>query len=263
MGPPTPSTPPSRNVLNLPVDAQVRVGAQVVGQVGAISHPGLPSRPDPRHREVRPPAGRDDRPGPLRRSAGRRVRPLAGTRDVDRPRPARTNDRFLGPGRAHPRVGDEHGSERRGHLRRPVPRPQWRWDQPARDDHHELNDTFDGNQTPIRSFLTTIDHGVSSLAGGKAAIDNALASISNLTKQLNGGGHTIADGNQQPSRPAIGVLAGENQPDRRAPHPALQSGRRRAPRSPSRAGRTPLPTPRISCRWSSSSSRCRPSWPPT
>ena len=59
---------------------------------------------------------------------------------------------------------------------------------------HELNNTFDGNQPPIRSFLTTIDQGVSSLAGGRTAIDSALASIANLTKELNGGRTTIATG---------------------------------------------------------------------
>ena len=58
----------------------------------------------------------------------------------------------------------------------------------------QLNNTFTGNQTPIRSFLTTIDNGVSSLAGGRAAIDDALTSISNLSGKLNGGGPTIANG---------------------------------------------------------------------
>ena len=73
----------------------------------------------------------------------------------------------------------------------------------------QLNDTFNGNQTPIRSFLTTIDDGVSSLAGGRAAIDDALASISNLSGKLNGGGPTIANGIDALA-PAVGVLASEN-----------------------------------------------------
>jgi phospholipid/cholesterol/gamma-HCH transport system substrate-binding protein len=74
---------------------------------------------------------------------------------------------------------------------------------------HELNDTFDGNQPPIRSFLTTIDQGVSSLAGGRTAIDGALAAIANLSRKLNGGGTTIANGISSLA-PAIGVLASEN-----------------------------------------------------
>ena len=62
---------------------------------------------------------------------------------------------------------------------------------------------------PIRSFLTTIDNGVSSLSGGKAAIDGALASIANLSSKLNGGSATIATGIGTIG-PAIGVLASEN-----------------------------------------------------
>ena len=62
----------------------------------------------------------------------------------------------------------------------------------------QLNDTFNGNQTPIRSFLTTIDNGVSSLAGGRAAIDAALASISNLSSKLNGGGADHRQRHQTP-----------------------------------------------------------------
>jgi phospholipid/cholesterol/gamma-HCH transport system substrate-binding protein len=74
---------------------------------------------------------------------------------------------------------------------------------------HELNNTFNGNQPQIRSFLTTIDKGVSSLAGGHTAIDNALASIAGLTHKLNGGRQTIANGINALA-PAIGVLASEN-----------------------------------------------------
>ena len=74
---------------------------------------------------------------------------------------------------------------------------------------HELNNTFNGNQPQIRSFLTTIDRGVGSLAGGRTAIDNALASIENLTRKLNGGRQTIANGINALA-PAIGVLASEN-----------------------------------------------------
>jgi phospholipid/cholesterol/gamma-HCH transport system substrate-binding protein len=74
---------------------------------------------------------------------------------------------------------------------------------------HELNNTFRGNQPQIRSFLTTIDQGLNSLAGGRTAIDNALVSIEGLTRKLNGGRNTIANGINALA-PAIGVLASEN-----------------------------------------------------
>jgi phospholipid/cholesterol/gamma-HCH transport system substrate-binding protein len=74
---------------------------------------------------------------------------------------------------------------------------------------HELNNTFNGNQPQIRSFLTTIDKGLNSLAGGRVAIDNALTSIKNLTHKLNSGRQTIASGINALA-PAVGVLASEN-----------------------------------------------------
>jgi phospholipid/cholesterol/gamma-HCH transport system substrate-binding protein len=74
---------------------------------------------------------------------------------------------------------------------------------------HELNNTFNGNQPQIRSFLVTIEHGLNSLAGGRVAIDNALTSIEGLTHKLNGGRQTIASGINAIA-PAVGVLADEN-----------------------------------------------------
>jgi phospholipid/cholesterol/gamma-HCH transport system substrate-binding protein len=74
---------------------------------------------------------------------------------------------------------------------------------------HELNNTFNGNQPQIKSFLTTIDQGFNSLAGGRVAIDNALTSIEGLTQKLNGGRQTIANGIDALA-PAVGVLASEN-----------------------------------------------------
>lgn len=74
---------------------------------------------------------------------------------------------------------------------------------------HELNNTFNGNQPQIRSFLGTIDSGLNSLASGRTSIDNALTSIEGLTRKLNGGRNTIANGINSLA-PAIGVLASEN-----------------------------------------------------
>jgi phospholipid/cholesterol/gamma-HCH transport system substrate-binding protein len=73
----------------------------------------------------------------------------------------------------------------------------------------ELNDTFDGNQPQIRSFLTTIDRAVRTIAGGKAAVDGALTAINQLTSQLNSGRSVIGNGIQAIA-PAVGVLASEN-----------------------------------------------------
>jgi phospholipid/cholesterol/gamma-HCH transport system substrate-binding protein len=197
------------NVLNLPVDAQVRVGAEVVGEVSAISTQDF--RADLTldiEKSVRLPVGttaqvRFDDPLGDEYILLQAPATLSAATDED-------NDKFLGPD-AHipesatsdaPSVEDTFGALslvlNGGGINQ------------LQTIIGQLNATFDGNQTPIRSFLTTIDNGVSSLAGGKVAIDNALASISNLTNQLNGGGYTIATGIGTIA-PAIGVLASENQ----------------------------------------------------
>jgi phospholipid/cholesterol/gamma-HCH transport system substrate-binding protein len=197
------------NVLNLPDDAQVRVGAQVVGQVGAITtrdfQADLTLDID---KSVRLPVGTiaqvrfDD--------------PLGDEyillQDPSAPSTATTDDtrRYLAPGAripdsstsTAPSVEDTFGALslflNGGGINQ------------LQTIISQLNDTFNGNQTPIRSFLTTIDDGVSSLSGGRAAIDDALASISNLSTKLNAGAPTIANGIDTIS-PAIGVLASENQ----------------------------------------------------
>lgn len=196
------------NVLNLPTDAQVRVGAQVVGQVGDI--------------------GTRDFKADLTLDIKKDVRLLARTTAqirFDNPlgdeyvflqEPSTLVDagnrrvsRFLSPGAVIPEaststapsVEDTFGALslvlNGGGINQ------------LETIIHELNDTFTGNQPPIRSFLTTIDQGVSSLAGGRVAIDNALASISNLSRKLNAGSGTIANGIASLA-PAIGVLASEN-----------------------------------------------------
>jgi phospholipid/cholesterol/gamma-HCH transport system substrate-binding protein len=74
---------------------------------------------------------------------------------------------------------------------------------------HELNQTFAGNQPQIRQLLSNINTAVTSLAGNAGALDNALAAISSLLQQLNRGSTTIVTGITTLA-PAIGVLAGEN-----------------------------------------------------
>jgi phospholipid/cholesterol/gamma-HCH transport system substrate-binding protein len=196
------------NVLNLPDDAQVRAGAQVVGEIGAIStHDYQADLTLDINRSVRLPVGTtaqvrfDDPLGDeyILLQAPTTSSPAAGE----------VNRAFLAPG-AHipesatstaPSVEDTFGALSLVLNGGGINQLQTIIDQ--------LNKTFGGNQTPIRSFLTTIDNGVSSLSGGKVAIDNALTSIANLTDKLNGGRTTIATGIGTIA-PAVGVLASEN-----------------------------------------------------
>jgi phospholipid/cholesterol/gamma-HCH transport system substrate-binding protein len=196
------------NVLNLPTDAQVREGAEVVGQVAVIATTNFKA-------DLTLAIKRDVR---LRRGTTAQIRfdnPLGDEYVLLQSPPELTSavthppSPFLAPGAVIPEgstgtapsVEDTFGALsvvlNGGGINQ------------LETIIHELNDTFGGNQPSIRSFLTTIDHGVTSLAGGRTAIDGALASIANLSRQLNGGGGTIANGINSLA-PAIGVLAGEN-----------------------------------------------------
>ena len=120
------------NVLNLPQDAQVRIGAQVVGQVGAIStshyRADLTLDID---RGVRL---------PTRTTAQVRFDNPLGDEYVLLQPPtivtvsAAHRARFLRPGATISRERDQHRAERGGHIRRAVPGAQRRGHQPARDD---------------------------------------------------------------------------------------------------------------------------------
>jgi phospholipid/cholesterol/gamma-HCH transport system substrate-binding protein len=201
------------NVLNLPDQAQVRVGAQVVGQVGSISTKDYQADLTlDIKKSVRLPVGTiaqvrfDD---PLGDEYILLQPPSTPSTPSGPSATTADSSRFLAPG-AHipdsststaPSVEDTFGALslvlNGGGINQ------------LQTIIGQLNDTFNGNQTPIHSFLTTIDDGVSSLAGGRAAIDGALASISNLSGKLNGGAPTIANGIDALA-PAVGVLASEN-----------------------------------------------------
>jgi phospholipid/cholesterol/gamma-HCH transport system substrate-binding protein len=196
------------NVLNLPDDAQVRDGAQVIGQVGAISTKNFQAdlTLDIR-RSVQLPVGTtaqvrfDDPLGDEYILLQAPTSPPTGTSEE--------SNRFLVGGAripasstsTAPSVEDTFGALslvlNGGGINQ------------LQTIIRELNDTFNGNQGSIRSFLSTIDNGVSSLSGGRPAIDQALASISNLSSKLNAGGPTIATG-LSTITPAVGVLAGED-----------------------------------------------------
>jgi len=194
------------NVLNLPDDAQVRVGAEVVGEVADISTSNFQADLTlDIKKSVRLLSGttaqvRFDNPlGDEYVMLSEPVSPSAGI----------VTSQYIAPGSliaeadtsTAPSVEDTFGALslvlNGGGLNQ------------LQTIIHELNNTFNGNQPQIRSFLTTIDQGVSSLAGGRTSIDNALSSISNLSHKLNGGRQTIANGINALA-PAIGVLASEN-----------------------------------------------------
>jgi virulence factor Mce-like protein len=193
------------NVLNLPDDAQVRLGAQVIGEVSSIStqnfQADLTLQID---KGVQLPVGtiaqvRFDNPlGDEYVILQEPVSPAVSTKA-----------RFLQSGSlisvndtsTAPSVEDTFGALslvlNGGGLNQ------------LQTIIHELNDTFNGNQPQIRSFLTTIDSGVSTVSHGRAVIDAALQSIESLTVRLNAGRGVIANGIATIA-PAVGVLASEN-----------------------------------------------------
>ena len=193
------------NVLNLPIGAQVRVGAQVVGGVTAISSRDFQAR--------------------VTLSVKKNVTLLQGTTAVVR---------FDNP------LGDEYVllTAPSDHQAPPLAAganiPETlTGTAPSVEDTFgalslvlnggginqlhtiitELNNAFSGNQPQIRSFLNTVNTALSSLAGGQAAFDDFLTSAANLTNKLNGNGGagatTIANGISSISA-ATGVLASEN-----------------------------------------------------
>lgn len=197
------------DVLNLSVDAQVRVGAEVVGQVGAISTRNFEAdlTLDIR-RAVRLPVGTtaqvrfDD---PLGEEYVMLQPPTTLSSSVPTPTTS-----FLGRGSLIPESSTSTAPSVEDTLGALSLVLNGGGINQLGTIIHELNGTFGGNQPSIRSFLTTINQGVTSLSSGRSAIDNALTSMSNLTKELNGGGSTIATGIGTIG-PAIGVLAGEDQ----------------------------------------------------
>ncbi len=196
------------NVLNLPDNAQVRLGAEVVGQVSDITTSNFQANLTLEIKKtVRLFVGTTAQirfDNPLGDEYVILSEPVAPTSS-----PGAATSQYIAPGAlipetdtsTAPSVEDTFGALslvlNGGGLNQ------------LQTIIHELNNTFNGNQPQIRSFLTTIDRGVSSLAGGRTSIDNALASIENLTHKLNGGRQTIANGINALA-PAIGVLASEN-----------------------------------------------------
>jgi phospholipid/cholesterol/gamma-HCH transport system substrate-binding protein len=189
------------NVLNLPQNAQVHEGTQIVGQVGTI-------KVDNFHADVE-----------LKIRNGIRL-PVGTTAEV----------RFDNP------LGEEYVLLRQpsrpasGYLTAKANIPLAKTDTaPSVEDTlaalstvlngggigqlgiiiHELNQTFAGNQLQIRDLLSNINAAVTALATNSTSVDNALAAIGNLFRQFNQGSGTLVTG-VNTIGPAINILANEN-----------------------------------------------------
>lgn len=73
---------------------------------------------------------------------------------------------------------------------------------------HQTDLALSGNQQDIRSLLQNLDSTVSTLAHGTPALDDALTAMATLSKTLNEGSSTITEGIAALG-PAASVLAGE------------------------------------------------------
>jgi phospholipid/cholesterol/gamma-HCH transport system substrate-binding protein len=193
------------NVLNLPVGGQVRVGPQVVGEVSDISAIDFQASV----------TMRIEKNVTLLQGTTAQVRfdnPL-GDEYVLLTAPADTQVPHLRPGAqipesdtgTAPSVEDTLGALslvlNGGGINQ------------LQTIIHELNNAFNGNQPQIRSFLGTVNAALSSLAHGRVALDDFLASAGNLTRELNGTGGAGANKISKAVSsiaPAIGVLASEN-----------------------------------------------------
>jgi phospholipid/cholesterol/gamma-HCH transport system substrate-binding protein len=194
------------NVLNLPVDAQVRLGAEVVGEVGSISTQDFAADVNMSiKRGVELVQGttaqvRFDNPlgeeyillqSPANAATAAALRPGSLIPETDTSTAPSVEDTFG----ALSLVLNGGGLNQ---LQTII---------------YELNHTFNGNQPQIRSLLSTINGAVTTLAGGRVPVDNALAAISNLSQKLDGhggaGAATIGTGIDSIA-PAIGELASEN-----------------------------------------------------
>jgi phospholipid/cholesterol/gamma-HCH transport system substrate-binding protein len=193
------------NVLNLPVEGQVRVGPQVVGEVTSISASDFRASV----------TMRIEKSVTLLKGTTAQVRfdnPL-GDEYVLLTAPADTQAPHLQPGAQIPESDTSTAPSVEDTLGALSLVLNGGGINQLQTIIHELNNTFNGNQPQIRSFLGTVNAAVSSLANGRKALDDFLSSAGNLTRKLNGtggaGANTIGKGLSSIS-PAIGVLASEN-----------------------------------------------------
>jgi phospholipid/cholesterol/gamma-HCH transport system substrate-binding protein len=193
------------NVLNLPAEGQVRVGPQVVGEITNISASDFKASVTMRiEKNVK-----------LLQGTTAQVRfdnPL-GDEYVLLTAPADTQAPKLRPGAQIPETDTSTAPSVEDTLGALSLVLNGGGINQLQTIIHELNDAFNGNQPQIRSFLGTVNTAVTTLAGGRTALDDFLSSAANLTQQLNGkggaGANTISKAITSIA-PAIGVLASEN-----------------------------------------------------
>lgn len=188
------------DVLNLPVDAQIREGARVIGQVSSMHVVDYRAQVVLHiDRAVRVPVGstvevRFDNP--------------LGDQYIEL-RPAGGATTFLAAGdrigladtAAAPTVEDTLGAFATVLTGGGVGNIQ--------TISHELNQMFAGNQPQIRQLLDRLNRSATTLAGGLGPIDNALTAVASLTTRLNSSSGTLVKGLQQIA-PAIRLLAEQN-----------------------------------------------------
>lgn len=190
------------DVLNLPANAEIRDGARVVGEVGAMEVDGYRAEVELRFLDgVEVPSGttvevRFDNPlgdqfveihRPPEGQGGPPLRDgdtLAAEDTAAAPTVEDTLGAFAtvltGGG-----VGDLHTISR------------------------ELNAVFSGNEPQVRQLLGRLEKSAELLAGGLGPIDRALDEVARLSRQLDDGSDVLVDGIKEIS-PALGVLADLN-----------------------------------------------------
>lgn len=188
-------------VLNLPSDAQVRIGPQVVGLVSDIQTENFVAKLDLAIKQgVQLPVGT---------TAQVRFDNPLGDQYVLLSLPEQPSGRMLGAGEplaqeltsSAPSVEDAFAALSAvlngGGINQLQTIVQ------------EFNLSLDGNQQQTRDLLGQINTAVTSLAEGRTAVTNALTAIDNLSTQLNAGTAQITSGIQALA-PAIGTLADQN-----------------------------------------------------
>lgn len=193
------------NVLNLPIEGQVRLGPEVVGEVTAISARDFKAQVTMRIRQG----------VTLLQGTTAQVRfdnPL-GDEYVLLTVPADIGAPALRPGAVIPETDTGTAPSIEDTLGALSLVLNGGGIDQLQTIIHELNNAFTGNQPQIRSFLGTVKAAVSSLARGRTAVDQFLASSDDLARKLNGtggaGARTIGTAISSIA-PAIGVLASEN-----------------------------------------------------
>jgi phospholipid/cholesterol/gamma-HCH transport system substrate-binding protein len=195
-----------QDVLNLPANAQVRTGAEVVGEVGSISaHDFVADVTLQIKRGVRLPQGTQ--------AQVRFDNPLGDEYVLLEPPLDAATAPAMAPGAVIPEVETSTAPSVEQTLGALSLFLNGGGINQLQVIIHELNNTFSGNQPQIRELLSTINGAVTTLASGTTPVDNALTALSNLSQTLNGpngsSAKTIGTGVASISS-AVAVLAKEN-----------------------------------------------------